>query len=217
MRLFFCVEILIFIVMTFKQIPTIIFLLILLISCEKNENEYIPADTNESYVFRNIEFFINENSSDGNVTIQEDLPVKVYYNKTPDTVRVKIDLYNDLTEYSVFTSMNKPDINYDLSQAKISLPVEIKNGEVILGDKEWTFSFSGLEKKPCDKYLENKQYHVSPYSILSLSSNIKVDKISASYVATFVGKTSGNVVVVKGKWEGSCIKDSDMQENITRM
>lgn len=189
-----------------------------LTSCAMDGASEATANVNDTYMLQGIEYYLNENEGDGAVNVDKVQPTQVYYNKTSDTANLTVNLYDGLTEYSLFTTTNTPSYRFDIDEhVKVSVPVDVKDGRIVLGEKRWDFSFSGMQKLPFEDYKTKKEYSVDPYTALVIGSGVSVEKISATYVATFIGRDSGNIVKVKGKWEGSRIIDSNIRENFTKV
>lgn len=185
------------------------------ISCQNDSIDNSFELENDTYIFQSIEYFINPNEGDGMVVVNKYQPLKVYYNKTSSEANFTANLYEGLTEYSMFIDTDKQTYKFDIDESlKISVPSSIDNGKIVLGDKKWYYSFSAIEKISFKDYEEQKEYSVAPYTALTITCKINVEKISTSYIVILKGQNSGNIVKIKGKWEGSRIIGFNTSENL---
>lgn len=195
-----------------KKIVILLISVFFLVSCNNEDsmdNPVIDGKDTDTYVFESIRYFYKD-VSDLQSTTQTNS--STYTNSSEITIESVIKPnVTDLNRTSQFFPDEKPNVNLEIDDSlKISVPHEYSADILSLKIGSW-FSISGLEE-----WVYSEENEELPYAGNTATSNTKIPphnkvhttydytkyNLTALYEATFVGKESGKIIKVTGKWEG---------------
>ncbi|MDR1501312.1 MAG: hypothetical protein LBT43_02505 [Prevotella sp.] len=198
-----------------KILVLLLSVIILTPSCSnESENEFSPLvggqdeQKTETYVFSSIKYSFRE--GDG---VEESLytaPSVVFTNKTASEMTVSSvnPVCEDLKQKSQFIPENKPEQNIEINDSiTIGIPYSVDSNTfekekwfTVSGNTEW--KYSELPEESADTTKIADKLTVPSFKSLKVDRTFKKRVVQTSYIATFVGKETGKVVEVYGKWKG---------------
>jgi len=177
-------------------------LLALLASCSKENNTSTPdehepgGETEEKFEIVNIDF---EGKS---ALIEEVIDVKpnlTYSNKTNSTQKILIDP-RPIYEKSTFVPDDRKTYTLVDSVKLISVPLQIDNSDISLGEKKWNYSVQESTSLTALDFKDSVE--VAPKKHLSASLSVIYTKIKTPYTLTIKNIKNDNLVRINGVWIG---------------
>lgn len=175
---------------------------ILFLSCDSQTvNEEIAR--NDTYTFQSIEYYFGSDDYSRVTEVpQEEVLIT---NNTDQSFAWVTQPHIDATDYSVFKGAKEyaSQLNTD---TKLEVAVPIVSNKTSRGFLEPSIDrkFRLFEEVsvPAGYYDTKEKYLVPSYSELIMKGTECIEEFCVSYQATFKGVNSGEIVVVKGKWQG---------------
>lgn len=177
-------------------------LIVLLTSCSKennlskpDENEY-GGETEEKFEIVNISF---EGKS---ALIEEVIDVKpniTYSNKTNSMQKILIDP-RPIYEKSTFIPNDRKNYTLVDSVKLISVPLQIDNSDISLGEKKWNYSVQESTSLTILNFKDS--VNVAPKKYLSASLSVIYTKIKTPYTLTIKNIKNDDLIRINGIWTG---------------
>ena len=145
-------------------------------SCENDDLATKINESNDLYVFRGIEYSLEEGDSLIITGLTRDIPVAAY----------------DSVVFCFFPDQYLPYILRPNESLTIPIPESISGDEILLSpDSVW-------------KYTEENTSYLKP--CVNATSKNKKEELTVTYVATFVGMVTQNEIKLKGKLKRECFR-----------
>ncbi len=122
------------------------------------------------------------------------------YNGTAITQSMTASFTRKASETSHFSKTNGLSVTLSTT-AKVGVPILI-NGQLTVStttSQSWTFGTSETQE---DTRNYSFPLMVSPHSSFKARVTVAMYNASATYIATYVGQTTGRELILTGKWEG---------------
>lgn len=196
-----------------KKIITLLMGVFLLVACSNEDdmdNPIIDEKDTDTYVFESIRYYY-EDVNDLQISTYKSSITYRNIGEVPIEITIGPIETTRINRTSHFFPDEKPNVNLEIDDSlKISVPCEYSADILSLKIGSW-FSISGLEEW---KYSEEKEE--LPYAGNTATSKTKLPahskvyttydytryELTALYEATFIGKESGKIIKVTGKWKG---------------
>lgn len=185
-----------------KHIYILSALILLITSCSKENNTPKPDEhdpdisTEEKYEIVNIDF---EGKS---ALIEEVVDVKpnlTYSNNTSSVQKILIDPQPIYEKSKFVPDDGKPYTLID-STKLISVPLQIDNSDISLGEKKWNYSIQ--ESKSLTNLDFKDSVEVAPKKYLSASLSVIYTRIKTPYTLTIKNVENNDLVHITGVWIG---------------
>ena len=187
-------------------IPLLVFSLVWA-GCSKNAEQEIEKDT---YVFQDIHFFINEADGDGIKILEYDESRGAIHNATSSEAKCSMGSPYKKSDSSTFFHETFTLRSLVVQPTKeISLPHDIRNGELVIGKQQGEYLLNGTQVFPHSEQPEDPNIITIPaYTKFDIQDHYEHRQIKTSYTALFVGQKTGTVMEVSGKWKGIFITNT---------
>lgn len=196
--------------MKFTKIFIGLFLSLVFVSCSNDDTFTEGEQKLKSYELLSIQWKLNE--TDGQSIVEEKIPEFNFRNDSDTTMVVTIEPIKDMEGSSIFKfndSIAFKELNF--SEVQVSIPKELSllskeyvylvggvNVPFVQEESSFPFSFNFIES-----------YTLSPRSTFTSNYTVFIRKNKASFLATFMESTTGEILRLDGTWTGLFFNNLD--------
>lgn len=173
-----------------KKFLCIIVTVFVFFSCENDDLTTKINESNDLYVFRGVEYILEE--GDGTI-----------YHPLQEDVSLSATIGYDTAVFCFCPDGYLPYLLRSNESLNICVPEDIVDGEIVLSPDIWKYSEekTGYVRTPVNiGNLKLKEHTQQPDELQTLK-----EELTVTYIASFVGMVTGNEVRLKGKWRRECI------------
>lgn len=190
------------------RILILAFFVVGLTSCKKDKEQKPSTPPTSPYVienflFKDIKYLTSDSSRimiDSTLIFQ-----RTFDNNSSSDMDVIVGL-PDQMETSKFASAADTIVIDKTSPIKFSVPISIKDGEIITGTPDWTFDPGITELKIAPLVNQKLRLKIKSMTREIVSVHAKWQKISSKYTATVAGKKTGKITKIDNIWHGMQLK-----------
>lgn len=188
--------------------------ILIITACSK---EHTPRpDDNDPDDFTEKKYEIVSIDFDGkSVSIEELVDAKpnlTYRNNTNSVQKILVDP-QPIYETSTFTPNDSESYTLIDSNKMISVPLQIDDSEISLGEKKWTYSTQ--EAKSLTKLNFKDSIEVEPQKYLSASLSVIYTQIQTPYTLSIKNVDTDELISIKGTWVGVYPLKTESSVNIS--